>query len=387
MKSAEHNTNLLIVSSGYPTKDYPLHTFVKGQVDALSSKTKRIVVLAVIPSPPRFIKMVGGIQPEVQMKQGLNSYRYQNVEVYFVYYNHLPFDYFRYRRHKAVYSKILELLESIDFKPHFIHAHFSNPGGMLAKKLASQYHVNYGITIHESENWLHQEILDENPDLVASWRNAHFLVRVNQKDLKVLKEYNRNALSIPNGFDPQHFNYKPEKMSNAQRIILNVGFYQPKKGQSYLIDAVKLMVDKGVKDFKVCIVGGGKLEKELNLQIKELNLSTHIELLGMKSHQDVSILMKEAHVFCLSSLSEGNPTVMFEALACGLPVVSTDVGGVSEILNNEVGMICEQQNSDQLAESLIYALDREWDREAISHYGSQYTWDSVAEKILILIKS
>ena len=93
--------------------------------------------------------------------------------------------------------------------------------------------------------------------------------------------------------------------------------------------------------------------------------------------------MNACDVFVLPSLSEGNPTVMFEALGCGKPFVGTTVGGIPEVIINEkLGILVEPKDIDGLAKAIVRALETDWDRKYISNYAKQFTWDKIAEKIM-----
>jgi glycosyltransferase involved in cell wall biosynthesis len=93
--------------------------------------------------------------------------------------------------------------------------------------------------------------------------------------------------------------------------------------------------------------------------------------------------MKQADVLCLPSLTEGHPNVLLEALACGLPVVATDVGGVREIVTSEaLGIVVPASRPDELAQALDAALRRRWDRRALREAGGGRLWRGVARETL-----
>ena len=82
-------------------------------------------------------------------------------------------------------------------------------------------------------------------------------------------------------------------------------------------------------------------------------------------------------------MSEGNPTVMFEALGVGLPFVGTAVGGVPEIITSEdYGLLCPPADPECLAEKILIALEKEWDREKIRKYAEQFTWEEIAKRVI-----
>ena len=82
-------------------------------------------------------------------------------------------------------------------------------------------------------------------------------------------------------------------------------------------------------------------------------------------------------------MSEGNPTVMFEALGVGLPFIGTKVGGIPEIITSEdYGLLCEPANPEDLAEKILIALEKKWDKEKIRKYAQQFTWDNIVKQAL-----
>src|SRR5207302_5425406 len=103
----------------------------------------------------------------------------------------------------------------------------------------------------------------------------------------------------------------------------------PVKDHVTLLKAVRLIVD-AEPDFRLDVVGDGPSRSELTVLASELGLTDHVRFLGERS--DVPQILSEAGLFMLSSLSEGISLTILEAMAAGLPVVATDVGGTSEIV-------------------------------------------------------
>jgi glycosyltransferase involved in cell wall biosynthesis len=106
-------------------------------------------------------------------------------------------------------------------------------------------------------------------------------------------------------------------------------------------------------------------------------------LLGARPHEEIPLWMNACDVLCLPSLSEGLPNVALEAMACGLPVVASRVGGVPEIVRDGVnGLLVPRSNPVALADALQRALATKWDREAIRASVSQFDWDVNARTVL-----
>ena len=137
------------------------------------------------------------------------------------------------------------------------------------------------------------------------------------------------------------------------------------------------------KDILVIIVGSGKLKTDVEKQIRSSGLEEYIKTVGNKPHAEIPLWMNASDIFVLPSLNEGNPTVMFEALGCGKPFVGTRVGGVPEIISSDVyGLLVRPADPRDLAEKILIAVDRQWDREAILTYAKQFTWETIAKEIV-----
>jgi glycosyltransferase involved in cell wall biosynthesis len=168
-----------------------------------------------------------------------------------------------------------------------------------------------------------------------------------------------------------------------KRILLTVGALEAYKGHEYLIESMRIIANKR-NDVFLYVVGVGPLKEHLTALIKRYSLEDTVFLAGGdKPIQELNSIMNACDLFVLPSLHEGNPTVMFEALGCGKPFVGTRVGGVPEVIISDVyGLLVEPANPEALAEMILVALDREWDREAILAYAERYTWENIAKEIM-----
>ncbi|MDX9803858.1 MAG: glycosyltransferase, partial [Dehalococcoidales bacterium] len=97
----------------------------------------------------------------------------------------------------------------------------------------------------------------------------------------------------------------------------------------------------------------------------------------------ITTWMNACDLFVLPSLNEGNPTVLVEAFGTGTPYVGTNVGGIPEIVNSEkLGLLCDSGNSKALAQVVVQALKKEWNKSIINRYARQYTWENITNKII-----
>lgn len=388
------DSNLLIVTSRYPHgKDPVSSSFVYNQVGSLKRYFNKIYVISLTPFVPKFLSNFSFMHPRWRKDAFAEDYKYNNVEVYFAKHFTLPFEHFRKKRGDVVFKVVDKIIRDNKLRFDIIHAHFTYPAGFVGAKLKEKYKKPLIITIHENRDWFLNEVSSGDKKLIYSWHNANKIIRVNKRDLKELKKIGINEsklLSIPNGFSPDIF--KPMNtnvarkrlgLSVGKKILVNIANLEEYKGQKYLIEAMKKVLTKR-DDVLLYIVGQGSLKKPLQLMINKCGLQNDVVLAGgNKPSREIPLWMNACGVFVLSSLSEGNPTVMFEALGCGKPFVGTNVGGIPEIIiNTKLGILVEPKDVNGLAKAILKALDTKWNKDYILNYAKQFTWDRIAEKIL-----
>lgn len=154
----------------------------------------------------------------------------------------------------------------------------------------------------------------------------------------------------------------PRQFPETGELKLIIACRQEKeKGAEIVIESLpKILTD--FPHATLDVVGDGSFLKELKAQAKNLNLENIITFHGKVKHSRVVELMKQAHVFCFpTSASEGFPKVVLEALACGLPVVTTRVSVLPQLIKKDFGVLLDAPNADQLAgavESICAAAPR-----------------------------
>ena len=173
---------------------------------------------------------------------------------------------------------------------------------------------------------------------------------------------------IPNGIDVLQFWTSGRCVSKDVFVWIIVARITVNKGYDNLLEAVDLLVKEG-KEFVLKIVGEGKLSEQIKGKARDLRLSSHVEFLGARS--DIPELLSTADAFVLSSAWEGMPNVVMEALAASLPVVATEVGGVSElVVQNKSGYLVDAGDPWQLSRAMrrMMELPKET-REQMAEFG------------------
>jgi len=168
-----------------------------------------------------------------------------------------------------------------------------------------------------------------------------------------------------------------------RRRILFAGAFLPVKNLATLIEAFAAVRANGFPHLELVLAGTGPLESRLRRRVTKLRLQDAVRITGrFIAHDEVPYWMGAADLLCLPSLHEGVPNVILEALACGLPIVASRVGGIPEVVPEHAGILIRQPtDADELAQTLCEALQRSWDRAAICSTATRFTWDAAAETL------
>ena len=381
--------NLLVISNSYPNlkKTYVQGIFVNEQIKYLKDFFDNVYVI----SPVAY-----GV--ERLRKTTFQDYQYDNVKVFFPKYVNFPFLYNWGRslwitlETRAIMSVIKR--EMLNF--NLIHAHFTWPSGAVAVRLKKLFNVPVIIT-EGSSTTLHYELRRMNRYYIDTYHQSDIIIRNNIKDIPLFIKsgIDRNKIyHVEYGYDkkkyfpiPKNESRKMIGIASRKRIILNIGRLSDEKGQKYLIEAMNCISKKNPD--VICYIGGtGPSHDLLQKQIVELHLENNVKLIGFIPDESMSLWMNTADLFVLPSLTEGNPTVMFECLGCGIPFIGTRVGGVPEVINSDdYGLLVDPGNSNDLAEKILIGLEREWDRKKILQYADQYSSEKISKQIMSIYDS
>ncbi|CAG0999448.1 Putative teichuronic acid biosynthesis glycosyltransferase TuaC [Methanosarcinales archaeon] len=294
------------------------------------------------------------------------------------------------------YFKVVSRLFQRDNLRKFdlVHSHFVWSAGYVGALMKEKNGIPFIVTAHGYDIYdlpFRDEEWKEKIEYVLN--TADYIITVSNSNQKCINKLDVKTpvKVIPNGFNSNLFYPRDSKECRKilklpldKKIILTVGNLLEVKGQKYLIEAMREVINHKKEIFCV-IVGNGELKNRLEKQVRKSELDDYIKFAGGKLHYEIPIWMNACDVFVLPSLNEGNPTVMFECLGCGKPFVGTKVGGVPEIIISEdYGLLAEPANSKNLAEKILKALDKEWDHEKISKYAEKFTWENIAKEILTI---
>jgi colanic acid/amylovoran biosynthesis glycosyltransferase len=243
-----------------------------------------------------------------------------------------------------------------------VHAHFAGMAARTAYWIAKFFGIPYSFTAHANDIFAPRDFAVSLAKLID---NAASVVTVSDYSVRLLQNgFPENAAKIfrvYNGVDLSRFT--PTDFGDAPRAIISVGRLIEKKGFSDLIDACGLLRARG-RRFICRIIGDGPLEEQLRAQIAAAHLVDLVKLAGPQTQAEIAAQLAHATVFALPCTREADggmdnlPTVIMEAMAAGLPVISTPLGGIPEMVEDGInGRLVPERDPAALAAAIERLLD------------------------------
>ena len=284
-----------------------------------------------------------------------------------------------------------------------VHAH-GHPylTSLLSAKLAKSYSKPFVLTQHNTfieydsifdkierlnDLAVGKETLKEADKIIAvSNATKNYVLSLGAKPNKVTV--------LHNGVDLKRFKPMPEKRGEMRRklgipqgsiVVLTVRRLVYKNGIDTLIESANIAIKKNSK-IVFLAVGKGPDFNNVQVRIKQLGIEGNFKLTGFVKDEDLPLYYNAADLFVLPSKSgEGLPLVALEAMACGLPVVATNVGGIREIMNNEYGKLVPPNNADLLANAIIEFAGMDFSSrksELRAMVEQKFSWDANVERLI-----
>jgi len=283
--------------------------------------------------------------------------------------------------------------ESIDI----INSHWLLPQGIVGAVCKKIFNVKHVATVHGSDiNLIAKsgvleilfKFIAQNTDQIIA--NSNF---TKQKILDINNELEPKIQIIPMGIDLTKMNEfqtnNPKKIIDAEYVILTVGRLIPLKGVNYLIQAMNHVVVR-YPTAKLIICGEGSEKSNLIDLVSRLNLKENILFTGHIPNDFIIHYYHCADVFVLPSIrvdgfEEGLGVVLLEAMACGIPVIGSNSGGICSIINDGYnGFLAKEKSPEDIAEKIIILLSDESIHEKFRHNGLEtvknYSWDVIVEQ-------
>ena len=253
-----------------------------------------------------------------------------------------------------LYQAVYVGLRLQDLGIHHVHAHFAGMAARTAFWVAKFFPVTFSFTAHANDIFAPSNFEIGLDKLVSAARVIITETDYSEKFLRErFPERADRIRRIYNGLNLGEFGRA--NFSSDPPLLVAIGRLIAKKGFANLIRACALLVERG-RSFRCEIFGEGPLENQLRGQIEESELKELVQLPGAKPQHEIRKCLARARVFVMPSVPEAEggmdnlPTVIMEAMATGLPVVSTRIGGIPEmVVESETGFLVEPDDVVALA--------------------------------------
>ena len=289
-----------------------------------------------------------------------------------------------------------------EFKPDIVHTHAAKAGA-LGRLAAITCRVP--IVIHTFHGHVFSGYFSPLKTKCFIWierclaKKTSGIVAISKEQKRDLAEVYKIAPSakiriVTLGFDLDKFQVNKD---NNRKIIREkygvkdgdvalaiVGRLAPIKNHSMFLDALKIVQDRAKKSVKVFIVGDGLEREKLEGMSKFIPQSEQFSIIFTSWIKDISSFNHGMDIFCLTSLNEGTPVSLIEAQAANIPIVSTDVGGVKDvIIENETGFLVPSKDEKLFAEKLLLLIENDNIREKMSQNGWNFVKENYDYRILV----
>lgn len=353
--------NVLFTSSWFPSKAHAtLGNFVQYHAKAIGRYNK-VYVLYVTP--------LDGLQSDFQIE----NERIDGVDITWVYFKKKLG---KYSYVKAFKKGLRNLIDERNIKFDFMQHNIMLPHGWKALYVNHKYKIPYII----SENWSGYQPERNEP---ISYFQKHMLKRLIRKACVIcpVTQHLKNAIElfgeakeyeiIANVVDTALFKINPEE--GKQFDFIHISTLDDRiKNVSGIINAFKRLLAT-YPSAKLLIIGDGD-RKPFEEQVKSLGVQDNVIIKGEQKRDEIAIWLQRSKIYVQFSNYENLPLVIIEAMSSGLPVISSDAGGIAEHLNPTTGILIPKKDEDVLLKSMIKSIDEyeSWDFNKIRDYAVEH---------------
>ncbi len=276
-------------------------------------------------------------------------------------------------------------------KPDIIHSHSADMGFFIS--FAARFYripvVNtcHGISFDDKQYFFLKRLAEK---FFLKHSGFKQITIVDENGLEILEKAGiKKGICVPNGVNVHKFKQRPEKADKTTRFLF-VGRLEKQKGLEYLIQAAKFL--KGQNDFEIIIVGDGEEAVDLKKITTELEVEDIVKFTGKVSEEALLDHYTRCDIFVLPSLWEGLPLTLLEAASAGLPIISTEVGGIPSIFaHGENAMLVKARKSRELAEEMQKLIrDKELQKTlstSARKLAEKYSWENSAKQLESVYKN
>lgn len=387
---------ILMLTRLFPSKEFPTNGIFCSERAKALSRYADVRVMVPTPYYPWLFRSIGlwGRWAKVE-REGLFP---ENVLVSYPRFVSLPKMATWYQGVSIARSAHKEFVRRHNgWLPDVVHGHFAFPDGYAAVKLAQRLKCPSLVTCHGSDLLRYPKLFIAGSMLRQTLRNSSRVVCVSPSLLKCAIELGCQRYKVhflPNGVDTDRFVVRSKTECRRRlhlpvkgRIAICVGHLIGLKNQSTLIRALAELRGREESMPHLVLIGDGRNRHCLEREAKKLGLSNSITFAGGRPYDEIPYWLAASDWLVLSSNYEGWPSVYFETMACGRPVITSNVDAAKEaIISEDFGMIVKSNVPEAFATAFKRAQYRRFVPGTIRDYAEQHSWDRWAKSLLVIIQ-
>ena len=269
-------------------------------------------------------------------------------------------------------------------KPDIIHAEEIFPSGYAACVLGKKYHIPVVVTEHAT--YFERFFKGEYKEYGNFVLNNAYITTVSKFMLDKIPLSNDKKSVLPNLVDTEIFKKKRNKIKGL-RIVRATALREGKRIDD-LFKAVKILIDNNIKDVHITIIGDGFLEKYYKDKCHELGMDDYVDFIGRKTKEEIAEILNKNNMTVITSDMETFCIPVIEALASGMPVVSTKCLGPEEYLDEKCGKLVEFGNIEKLAQAIKEVYDNidNYDINYLRSVADRYSSKNITDMALKIYK-
>jgi glycosyltransferase involved in cell wall biosynthesis len=384
MRNSNSKLTVLFVNSWYPNEVLPYKgNFIQRHAQAVSLYCNVICL---------------SVQSRIQKEDYIIDKKLNNgvLEIIVYYKKLISNSWFSYLRKTIRYHTFFNYGYKVALKEFsnidIVHLNVTLPAGLFTLYLKNKFKIPFIITEHSSvylnESPFNHSIIERFLiKKIVSKASIICPVSINLKQAMLNRDLKGNYKIVSNAVNTKVFNYKP-KIDNNKISILHISYLRALKNPIGILNVIK-RVYAIRKDFVFSMVIGKNNALVENYIRDNSTLKNCTIILEEKSNQEIASEIQKSDIFLMFSNYENAPCVISEALCCGKPVLSSNVGGIKEMLNKDNGVLVEAKNENQLFKELIKMMDdfKKYSGKSISQKAyEKYSYENVGKQYFDIYK-
>lgn len=377
------NIKVLVIPTWYPREKKPISgIFFKKQAEGLAKNIDVSILdfeLVSIREIKDFLKLK---KYENYTEKNVKTFRFRKINYGF------RFDNIVKKIYKKNIYKYFDKVIKETGKPDIIHAHVTFHGGYLAYLLSKRYNIPYVVTEHSS---FFEKLVEKDPEVCSEiFKGASGYMAVGKTLKNKVEELGKiQCLVVPNYINTEKF--KTNEIVDEIKIkdkfnLLNVSLLNQVKNIPMLLEALNLVVyESNIKNIHLHLIGDGIERQNIKNKIEELNLQDYCTMHGTVINENLPKYLNSGDALVISSKKETFCVAGIEAMSCGLPVIATKCGGPQDYVNEENGILVENNNAQAMKHGIIKMISnyKIYDKEKIKKYiEDNYSEKAVVDKVI-----